>query len=821
MLTAGELGEPETRHGTRLTMRISRMNHVTRGKLPITLTLLALALLFAPMSLYAHARPSEVQVTKENRPEAVASAGAPATDSPMATDRWTELDLYWFDRDNISKSVSTYLDRMYPVYKNASGWRGVIVNVGWMVDYIAGFSGSLDERIPLPEFNPKQWGLRTPPQLSIAPGTDPDGRRVYPPWTYADLKKLGEEFRRQAASRYGMNDFKFGTLILGWGSIYSSSETGWRAEHPEVYVHHWAQDTSRSLVLGAILRPDSRRYAAFPRGIPNDTPYYRFFARQWGSLSQAVGIDALILRDGMFGQVEYSETGPYGRTGSANPGDMERWNQWTASLVRETKQANPRCLLIGYSTASSAVGEWRIDGFDLEQIAQEGYLDAWIDQSWAGEWNDYWNNAMLGYTFQLSYILVHGAQLAATHTRHYVLIDPWDAWEPPDPLHASPLGVRWEIWAYTHAAVKTPQGDKVPAGIYYSWGNRGDQLWSTEDVSFLSGNSDAATADALRMREALGPTLVYNRDYLAWLNSEFPDVRMKEFVDDDAAMLMKWQVPILSITRLEWLPSVHSDLFILHNPAKLKPEIAKTITGLYNAGKPLAIISDPTWGIDPKLGEILSPPCKTLDYAPRLENGWMPAPQPGITDGLPVPTAFGLWQAAYATTERPQGQVVYQTGSCPDLMVGESAGRHWTWWNPPSFTPNNGGSLEKLIESPTPYILASRSLLKSLNDTGRSPLDAMNRSTRLLTFHWWLRDDGRIEFLAGNLDRDLEGGLETPKTLSLDLPAALASGDKTRMTVRELTGSASVAARVGKDGRWKAEFAVPRNSSSAWILEGK
>jgi hypothetical protein len=323
------------------------------------------------------------------------------------------------------------------------------------------------------------------------------------------------------------------------------------------------------------------------------------------------------------------------------------------------------------------------------------------------------------------------------------------------------------------------------------------------------------------MREALGPTLVYNREYLAWLNSEFPDVRMKEFVDDDAAMLMKWQVPILSITRLEWLPSVHSDLFILHNPAKLKPEIAKAITGLYNAGKPLAIVSDPTWGIDSKLGEILSPPCKTLDYESRLAKGWIPAQRPGITDGVPAPMAFDLWQASYATAEKPAGQVIFQTGSCPDLMVGESAGRHWVWWNPPFFTPKNGGSLEKLIESPTPYILSSRALLKLLDDSGRSPFDLTNRSTRLLIFHWWLRDDGKVEFLAGNLDRDLEGGLETPKTLQFQLPDAFGSAMKAPMNFRELTGNGSVAARVGQDGRWKAQFTLPRNSSSAWILEGR
>ena len=268
-------------------------------------------------------------------------SGTPAADSQLATDRWIELDLYWFDRDNISKSVSTYLERMSPVYKNASGWRGVIVNVGWMVDYIAGFSGSLDERIPFPDFSRRGLGQKEPSQTDTPAGAASVGRANYAPWTYADLKTLGDEFRKQAASRYGIKDFKFGTLILGWGSIYSSTDAGWRAEHPEVYVHHWKSDTERSLIPGGILRPDSHHYAAFPNGIPEDTPFYRFFARQWGSLSKAVGIDALILRDGMFGQVEYVEAGPYGHNGSANPADMERWNQWTASLVRETKQANP------------------------------------------------------------------------------------------------------------------------------------------------------------------------------------------------------------------------------------------------------------------------------------------------------------------------------------------------------------------------------------------------------------------------------------------------------------------------------------------------
>ena len=34
-----------------------------------------------------------------------------------------------------------------------------------------------------------------------------------PLWTYRDLKRLGDKFRTQAREKYGMPDFKFGTLI--------------------------------------------------------------------------------------------------------------------------------------------------------------------------------------------------------------------------------------------------------------------------------------------------------------------------------------------------------------------------------------------------------------------------------------------------------------------------------------------------------------------------------------------------------------------------------------------------------------------------------
>ncbi len=52
-----------------------------------------------------------------------------------------------------------------------------------------------------------------------------------------------------------------------------------------------------------------------------------------------------------------------------------------------------------YSNAASAVADWPSNGFDLETIAKQGYLDIWVDQTWAGAWNEvgiryknFWNN---------------------------------------------------------------------------------------------------------------------------------------------------------------------------------------------------------------------------------------------------------------------------------------------------------------------------------------------------------------------------------------------------------------------------------------------
>ncbi len=62
-----------------------------------------------------------------------------------------------------------------------------------------------------------------------------------------------------------------------------------------------------------------------------------------------------------------------------------------------------------------------------------------------------------------------------------------------------------------------------------------------------------------------------------------------------------------------------------------------------SAGEPLGIVSDPTYGIDPQIAEIIQPPAKTLNRDKRkLQEGSIETNVPGLTDD--IPTRLEVWQ---------------------------------------------------------------------------------------------------------------------------------------------------------------------------------
>jgi hypothetical protein len=713
---------------------------------------------------------------------------------PIPGDRWLEIDLYWFEQNDIAGSVRAFWDRFQPLYQGTQGYRGLILNVGWTVSCIMEWSGDLSQRVSLPQGTGQQhWVDERGPlrgtteqrmQEARARFAKPQviPRHGYGPWTYGDLRKLVAAIRQEAAQR-GLPGFRVGMLNYAWTNAYGETP-GWVRRHPEAFTAYQGVPSGESPFSpyfdpNAKLHADSTKLGGLPRGIPEGIPVHRAYAAQWGSMSKAVGLDALMLRDTFGFPVPYRRGGPWGPV-APSPEVIREATAGVAALVREVKTANPQALVMMYSNAASAVGDWRANGLDLESIAKQGYLDIFVDQTWAGAWNevglretDFWNNPLLGWTYQLGYMLLHSAILADTKVRHYPLIETFDAWEDWDVIHTAPERLRWGIWAYSHAAVKTPQGLKLPAGSYISWANQGKRLLSQDDIRFLKDNLNAAIADARSTREVLGPTLAYSRESMEWqIAHAMPHHDVKEWIDEQAASVMKWPIPILSVTRVEWLPSVKSDLFILQAPSHLSPEHAAYIEKLIREGQPMAIFGSPKGGIDPEIARLggLSATAGRSEEQSTIHMAKLS--DPTQTFALHVPEFFKTYYRLSSNQAGANAHLVYTVDGNPVLTLNTAQGKRVVMWDPPDVMFKGDTPLLDLWGgSAAPYALVAgvlNSLLANNNDLHAEQVDL----SQTMNITAWEGAGGIIYILAGNLEEGLRSDADMTRHSVIGLPAS-------------------------------------------------
>jgi len=690
---------------------------------------------------------------------------------PMKTDRWVEIDLYWFEHNAMEKSVTQFWDRFYPLMEGVTGWKGVILNVGWTSDYILEWHGDMNEAIKLPKSMTKwpwfkdegQFEGNTIEQIKLWKNrfSKADSASVinYETWTYADLKKLSLLIKNIAYKKYKLYDLKVGTFVLGFESIYDGDKTVFAKTHPNVFLNNAPN-------LPALLSADSVKYGAFPIGIKDQTSFTEFFGKQWGDLSKSVNLDVLILRDSYLGVGIYNRTGPYGKTAPADPVKVKIWSDATSDLVKQTKISNPKALVIGYSNAASAVADWRVNCFDLESIANEGYLDGWIDQTWAGAWNevgqrpgDFWNYPILGWTYQLSNMLVHAAVLANSKVHHYFLTETFDAWESWDIIHNAPNRLKWGIWAFSHAAVKKPDGLKMPAGNYISWCNQGKKLLSKEDVMFLTENSNAAIHDANETVKILGPTLVYCRNAMEWQSKNKPNQSIGEWIDEQAGTLMKWSVPILSITRSEYLPDVESDLFIFQTPVHLNDSEKKQLLKLLKSNKPTAIFASPAGGLDKDISAVLGVTTKDTIINGVKNIGTINYKTDGLFNELP--NTFPIFQPFTENKLTNNSETIYSVNNSPCLIYNKLDGKNLIYWNAPELSvnlinsaDNYGKSLDQILGSPTPFVLTARLINEVMRVKGFINVDYIKQYQPINLSVWQLKD-GSYKVLSGNLEEGI------------------------------------------------------------------
>jgi len=724
--------------------------------------------------------------------------------TPVNADRWFEIDLFFFEHNDMEKSVNQFWDRYHSLAEGVMGWKGVILNVGWISDYILDWHGDMNEVIKRPKNMQKEPWFKDEGQLTgntiermqlwnyrFSKAESPD-TIIYENWTYADLKKLSNLIRDIAAKKYKLTDIKVGTLVLGWKTIYGGDQTVFAKTHPNAWLRNFPN-------LVAQLSADKIEYGAFPKGIPEGTAFTEFFGKQWGSLSKATGLDVIILRDAYLGVCTYNRVGPYGKTAPSDPEKVKAWSNATADLVRQTKISNPKALVIGYSNAASAVADLRVNCFDLEAIAKEGYLDGWIDQTWAGEWNEigqqsdlFWNHPLLGYTYQLSFLLCHAAILSDTKVHHYFLTETFDAWETPDIIHNARERLRWEIWAYSHAAVKRPDGLKMTNGSYISWCNQGKRLLSEEDVRFLAETSNAAINDAKETTKIFGPTLVYCRSAMEWQSRNRPNENIGEWIDEQSGTLTKWSVPILSITRSEYLPNIESDMFIFQTPVHLKETEKNNIIKILESGKPVAIFASPAGGIDKDISNILGISTNDSTITDTKYIGNIHYKTDGIYIGLP--NTFPIFQR-FTNNKLSEGvEPVYSVFNSPCLCYNESGGKHLIFWNAPELyknLPNDHGefsnsSLDQLLGSPTSYVLTARLINDVMKKNGFLYTDIIEQYHPIHLSMWQLRN-GSYRVMAGNLEEGINHSSDLSAQTTLNLPGSI-SPSKSIEIIESWTG---------------------------------
>ncbi len=697
-------------------------------------------------------------------------------------DRWIEMDVIWFDpaRD-LDPQIDMLLTRLAPLWRSTDGMHGLCFNVGWLIDLVTEWTGHADQKLPLRSRRTAQWAERS----------------------YADLRDLFARIRVGAA-RIGLPDLKLGVLFVGWAHVVwppdvkiYDFDSDWYARHPELYGEPKTIIGMPDLWPINRLHADSYPYATRPGGLQDDTYFPDFFGAQWGSLSRFLGVDALHLRDGMTGPMVYTRYGPYGASAPADPAVWQQWTQAVIDLYRACKTGNPDTYLIGYSSGISAVAEWRVGCVDLEALVADGAIDCWIDQTWGGAWQDWWHQLWKGWTFQLANLMSHRVMIEAANMqrkakgiapcRHYNLIETWDGWEPWDTLHQVPGKLRWGIWAFNHAAAITPDGPKTTDGSYISWANnRKGQILSEDDVTYLRTHLDMAQESAAKLEHVYGPLMVYNRPMMDWLMHHHPDWNASEWIEDQVGLLMKWGVPCLGATRIEWLPDVidKADGLIVQVPGQLNDKVRDL---LLKTDKPTLLVGRADL-IDPAL---------LARAGAKVTGELQPAGFYHLTGWVKEIVHLPTFRPIEAANDGILAALDSEVGPLVAREKDETSKSFFACWQPCDWAEPGNAFLPKYqLGSTYPYAAISAALRNTLPKC----LEPVEWSEPMC-FHSW-QSSGTLHIVMGNLETGVLGDSRTERTMYLVLYKESSSAVPTDFSQRSLRRVDSTDAFELEHYRW-------------------
>lgn len=639
----------------------------------------------------------------------------------LLPDRYVEIDLDWFVPGDPA-SVAEFVERTAPLWHGVRGERGVVLNPGFLVDVVTEFGGDVDQRLPLRSRRYDRWRERS----------------------YRDLATLAAAIRDEAA-RHGLGDVRVGILVAGVGRVITGSDlydlaSDWCDRHPELYPFDLSPLPGPDLDPRVPLLADDHPYAAFPAGIPPGLPFGELLAAQWAAVADACGLDVIHLRDGFWGPMLYTRRGPYGVTAGPDPAENATWTTSIRDLFAAVKAAAPDATVMGYTSGIGATAEWRSGCVDTEAVLAGGGVDVLIDQTWGGAWQDWWDDWWKGWTNQHTNLLSHAVAVrrSGRPVRHYKLIETWDGWEPFDTVHDVPEKLRWAMWAWSHAAVVTPDGLEVPDGTYVSWMNdRHRNLLDAEAVAFVADELDRAEIAASAMTSVGGPVLVFDHARVGVVHSAHPEGHAGEHVEDAVALAMKWGLPVLGATSAEW-----SDVVLAHGAVGqlcgtgARPQLVVGRADAVDAG-----------GLD-RAGARVSGERRGRGYrrecvaAGSRRRGW-------------------VHLAGDTSVVADRGTVLVAADDWPTLVHRDDH----AWWHPPELADPSNPLLPRSQYGSVASARAVASWWSTL--PAEVVVEPVDEHTPV-TVQWW-RCGTRRTVLVGNLEAGWIGDARTPRTVALQV----------------------------------------------------
>jgi hypothetical protein len=327
------------------------------------------------------------------------------------------------------------------------------------------------------------------------------------------------------------------------------------------------------------------------------------------------------------------------------------------------------------------------------------------------------------------------------------------------------------------------------------------QLLSTADVEFVGRLLDRTEASAAALEHVHGPAIVYDRAAMQRLATTAPADNISEWIDDQAALVMKWGVPILACTRTEWLDGVDADTMLISQAPVPDGDHQRLIRSRALAVFGRADAIDPVVAAD--LGITATDDRVDADFL--VCHGDRPDVPPHDRPYLPTHTAVGVADDVLVHYESARSALITRRGSR-------------LWWQPTDWSePFNQFVPKYQIGSTYPAYRVATLLHELSCSTGQAHIVEPVRP-QPVAFHAW-RSGGVDHVLLGNLETGEFGDSRTPRRVTLRLPAdqLVLGDDARRLELVDGHGAAIVALVACPDNAAFIEAAVELEPESAAV----